>query len=220
MKLRAAPDQDIVVVGATGDLAQRKLIPALYNLHREHLIPNHGDIVGTAPMDWDTQRFIDFARSSVQQFSRTGYDDAAFEVFTHHLRFVALGDGDDLARLAATLRHPRRLMYLAVPPSAFTPLLAATHKAGLAGGTSLIIEKPFGHDLASARELNKALHRCVPEERVYRIDHYMGKETVQNLLVFRFGNSLFERIWSRDAIRRVEISVAEDIGIENRGHLY
>jgi glucose-6-phosphate 1-dehydrogenase len=220
MSLSQAPDQDIVVVGATGDLAQRKLIPALYNLHTEHLIPHHGDIVGVAPMDWDDERFVDFARQSVTDHSRTGLNEERFAAFAKHLRFVRIGNDDDLAPLRSRLSRERRLLYLAVPPSAFTPLLHSLQAAELAEGTSVIIEKPFGHDLESARELNQTLHSVVPEERVYRIDHYMGKETVQNLLVFRFGNSLFERIWSRDAISRVEITVAEDLGIENRGHLY
>ncbi|MBV8301538.1 MAG: glucose-6-phosphate dehydrogenase [Candidatus Dormibacteraeota bacterium] len=220
MTLRTAPDQDIVVVGATGDLAQKKLIPALYNLHTEHLIPNHGNIVGVAPMDWTREHFIDHARDSVKQFSRTGINEERFEAFAKHLQFVPLGADSDLKPLHAALTKQRRLIYLAVPPSAFTPLLEAVRAADLARGTSIVIEKPFGHDLKSARQLNRTLHSVVPEERVYRIDHYMGKETVQNLLVFRFGNSLWERVWSRDAISRVEITVAEDIGVEERGPLY
>jgi glucose-6-phosphate 1-dehydrogenase len=220
MSLEQAPDQDIVVVGATGDLAQRKLIPALYNLHTEHLIPHHGDIVGVAPMDWSDDHFRDFARQSVTTYSRTAINEARFEAFAKHLRFLAIDENADLTPLRDRLTGQRRLLYLAVPPSAFTPLLHSVKKVGLADGTSIIIEKPFGHNLESARALNHTLHEVVPEERVFRIDHYMGKETVQNLLVFRFGNSLFERVWSRDAISRVEITVAEDIGVERRGPVY
>ena len=220
MPLHAPPDQDIVIVGATGDLAQRKLIPALYNLHRQKLLPDKGEIIGAAPFDWDDQRFRDLAESAVKQFSRTPLQTSTFASFAsgcsscHFLRTASLA----AIRPATTL--DRRIAYLAVPPSAFTSLIEGIKTAGLVEGTSIIIEKPFGHDLKSAEELNRTLHDVVPEQRIFRIDHYMGKETVQNLLVFRFGNSLFERIWNREAISRVEITVAELLGVEQRGKLY
>jgi glucose-6-phosphate 1-dehydrogenase len=219
MALRPPPDQDIVVVGATGDLAKRKLIPALYNLHIEKLLPTRGDITGVAPFQWDDARFQDFARDAVTTFSRTGIDDAAFNRFSQRLHFVPV-DGADLGPLRAQLQQERRVVYLAIPPSAFAEVIGALAKSRLAEGTSIIIEKPFGRDLESARELNRTLHAVIPERRVFRIDHYLGKETVQNLLVFRFGNSMFERIWSRDAIARIEITVAESLGVEQRGKLY
>ena len=197
MTLKPPPDQDIVVVGATGDLAQRKLLPALYNLSRENLLPAHGAIIGAAPFQWDDARFREHARQAVASFSRTGIDDADFENFASRLRFVPLDDQGNLGVLRQSFTLSRRIVYLAVPPSAFGSLIAAIGESGLADGTSIIIEKPFGHDLASAVELNRTLHAVIPEERVFRIDHYLGKETVQNLLVFRFGNSLFERVWSR-----------------------
>jgi len=218
--LRPPPDQDIVVVGATGDLAHRKLLPALYNLSVDHLLPERGDIVGSAPFAWDDQRFRDFARDGVTKFSRTGINIAAFDSFAERLHFAPMGPQGDLSPLRGHLNCARRIAYLAVPPSAFKPLIAALGRAHLAEGTSIIIEKPFGHDLSSARELNRTLHAVIPEERVYRIDHYLGKETVQNLLVFRFGNSVSERIWNRDAIARVEITVAESLGVDGRGLLY
>jgi glucose-6-phosphate 1-dehydrogenase len=218
--LKPPPDQDIVVVGATGDLAQRKLLPALYNLSRDKLLPAHGAIVGTAPFQWDDARFREHARKAVASYSRTGIDDGDFENFASRLRFVPLDEHVDLGVVRPHLTQSRRIVYLAVPPSAFGLLITAIGTSGLADGTSIIIEKPFGHDLASAVELNRTLHAVMPEERVFRIDHYLGKETVQNLLVFRFGNSLFERVWSRDAIARVEITVAESIGVEQRGKLY
>ncbi len=220
MPLSPPPDQDIVVVGATGDLAQRKLLPALYNLSRNQLLPRECDIIGTAPLDWNDQRFRDHARDAVRSFSRTGIDDAAFAGFASRLRFVPLGDGGDLTAVRAALQRPRRIVYLAVPPSAFGTLIEHIGSCGLADGTSIVIEKPFGHDLRSAVELNRALHAVIPEPQVFRIDHYLGKETVQNLLVFRFGNSIFERVWNRDAIARIEITVAEEIGVEQRGKLY
>jgi glucose-6-phosphate 1-dehydrogenase len=220
MPLKAPPDQDIVIVGATGDLAQRKLIPALYNLHVQKLLPAGCDIIGAAPLDWNDERFRDLAESAVKQYSRTPLQKAAFKSFAERLHFVPLPVDDDLNGLRPMAKRERRIAYLAVPPSAFISLIKGIKSAGLTEGTSIIIEKPFGHDMKSAAELNEALHEVVPEQRVFRIDHYLGKETVQNLLVFRFGNSLFERIWSRDAIARVEISVAESLGVEQRGKLY
>jgi glucose-6-phosphate 1-dehydrogenase len=220
MPLKAPPDQDIVIVGATGDLAQRKLIPALYNLHIQKLLPSGCDIIGCAPVDCDDEGFRALAESSIRQFSRTPLQRAAFTSFAQRLRFVPLPPDESLSSLLTATTRKRRIAYLAVPPSAFASLIEAVKSAGLAEGTSIIIEKPFGHDVKSAAELNKVLHEVVPEERIFRIDHYLGKETVQNLLVFRFGNSLFERIWSRDAIARVEITVAESIGVEHRGKLY
>jgi glucose-6-phosphate 1-dehydrogenase len=220
MGLKPPPDQDVVVIGATGDLAQRKLLPALYNLHVEGLLPAHGDVVGAAPFDWSDERFRDLARDSVTNYSRTGIDATAFDDFAKRLHFVPLSADGDLSSLKQRLTCKRRLIYLAVPPLAFTALIRGIGAAGLADGTSIIIEKPFGHDLVSARALNQTLHSVVPEERVLRIDHYLGKETVQNILVFRFGNSLFERVWDRDAISRVEITVAETLGVEKRGPLY
>ncbi len=220
MPLHTPPDQDIVIVGATGDLAQRKLIPALYNLHRQKLLPAKGGIIGAAPFDWNDQRFRDLAESSVKQFSRTPLQKTAFASFAKRLRFVPLPPNGNLAAIRSATTLDRRIVYLAVPPSAFTSLIQGIKTAGLVDGTSIIIEKPFGHDLQSAGELNRTLHEVVPEQRIFRIDHYMGKETVQNLLVFRFGNSLFERIWNRDAISRVEITVAESLGVEERGKLY
>jgi len=220
MPLHAPPDQDIVIVGATGDLAQRKLIPALYNLHQQKLLPGKGQIIGAAPFDWDDQRFRDFAESAVKQFSRTPLQKTTFASFARRLRFVPLPADGNLRGIRSATTLDRRIAYLAVPPSAFTSLIEGIKTAGLVEGTSIIIEKPFGHDLKSAEELNRTLHDVVPEQRIFRIDHYMGKETVQNLLVFRFGNSLFERIWSREAISRVEITVAESLGVEQRGKLY
>ena len=154
------------------------------------------------------------------QFSRTPMQKTAFKSFAARLHFVPLPADGNLTAVRAAAKRDRRLAYLAVPPSAFTSLIEGIKSSGLATGTSIIIEKPFGHDLKSAEELNQTLHDVVPEERIFRIDHYMGKETVQNLLIFRFGNSLFERIWSRDAISRVEITVAESLGVEQRGKLY
>jgi len=220
MGLTAPPDQDVVVFGGSGDLSARKLLPALFNLSNEGLLPRHGDIVGTAPVDMDQAAFVAFARRSVRQFSRTKPISKALDSFTRRLRFVRLDPNVRLGDLRAALRRERRLVYLAVPPSAFGSVISELGESGLSEGTSLVIEKPFGHDLASARALNETIHSVLPEERIFRIDHYLGKETVQNLLVFRFGNSVFERVWNRDAVARVEITVAESLGVEHRGAFY
>ncbi len=208
------------MVGATGDLAARKLLPALYNLHQEELLPEGCDIIGVAPMDWSQEQFRDHAQTAIRAHSRTGISPRVFAAFARRLRFVPIGPDGDLSPLREAASRPERLVYLAVPASAFTSLAGGLAAAGLAGGTRLVIEKPFGHDTATATALNAALHRVLPEERIFRIDHYLGKETVQNLLVFRFGNSVFERVWNRDCVARVEITVAESLGVEERGAFY
>ncbi|HVB14351.1 MAG TPA: glucose-6-phosphate dehydrogenase [Candidatus Dormibacteraeota bacterium] len=221
-RLRVPPDQDLLVFGATGDLAQRKLLPALYELSVQGLLPRDCEILGTATKELGDHGFREIAREAVKQFSRTGFQQDGFAKFARRLRYITtthdqVGTGEKLAK---ALKRPRRLIYLAVPPSAFVTILQELKGAGLAKGSSVIIEKPFGHDLKSAVELNVALHKTVPEDRIFRIDHYLGKETVQNLLVFRFGNTLIERIWNRDVVEQVQLTVAEDLGIESRGRLY
>jgi glucose-6-phosphate 1-dehydrogenase len=218
MRLSRSDPQDIVVVGASGDLAARKLLPALYNLDAEGLLPKSGQVIGYATEQWSGDEFRSHARESIAAHSRTGLDEKTFEHFEKRLDYVSTAQGMDT--LASRLREEQCVVYLAVPASAFVSLVNDLDHCGIAKRAMLIIEKPFGHDLESARGLNAALHRVLPEERIYRIDHYMGKETVQNLLVFRFGNAVFERVWNRDCITQVEIAVAESIGIENRGAFY
>src|SRR5438552_11032552 len=207
MALTPPPDQDIVVIGATGDLAQRKLLPALCSLPAEGLLPARGEVIGVAPAQSGDEQFRRLARDAVAAHSRTGIDERVFDSFAARLRFVAIDAQGDLAPLREQAKQDRRIAYLAVPPSAFAGLITSLGSNDLAAGTSIVIEKPFGRDLESARALNDTLHRVIPESRVFRIDHYLGKETVQNLLVFRFGNSMFERVWNRDAIARIEITV-------------
>ena len=218
MTLRRAAPQDIVVVGASGDLAARKLLPALYNLEAEKLLPEHGSVIGYATQDWSADDFREHARTAIGEHSRTGLDEDAFARFASRLDYIGSSSGMD--RLAKRLTEESCIVYLAVPASAFIPLIGDLDHSGIAPRASVIIEKPFGHDLESARELNQALHAVLPEERIFRIDHYMGKETVQNMLVFRFGNAVFERVWNRDCITQVEIGVAESLGVEQRGAFY
>jgi glucose-6-phosphate 1-dehydrogenase len=218
MTLSRSDPQDIVVVGASGDLAARKLLPALYNLEAERLLPERGAVIGYATNAWSADDFREHARQAVAAHSRTGLDEEVFARFAQRLDYVAADAG--MEALAARLTEQSCVVYLAVPASAFIPLIGQLDRSGIARRACVIIEKPFGHNLASARELNEALHRVLAEERIFRIDHYMGKETVQNLLVFRFGNAIFERVWNRDCITQVEIGVAESLGVEQRGAFY
>ncbi len=219
MSLEPPAPQDVVVVGASGDLSRRKLLPALYNLAAAGLLPRRGSIIGLAPSDLDDERFREFARESIGQFSRTGLSEKPWALLAPRLAFVRL-DENGYARLAERAGESERLVYLAVPPSPVPEIVRNLGGAGLASGTRLVVEKPFGRDLASAKELNRTIHEIFDESQVFRIDHYLGKETVQNILVFRFGNAVFERVWNRDAIDHMQITVAESIGVEGRGAFY
>ena len=219
MSLRAPEDQDIVIVGVTGDLARRKLLPALYNLFVRELLPAQGRIIGYARRSWQDDEFRGRAADAVRQFSRSGFDETAWASFAERLSFVC-AEPEGLPGLARHCSQSARLIYLATPPSSFPSTVRALGEHGLNRGTRLVVEKPFGRDLASAQELDATLHEAFEESQIFRIDHYLGKETVQNILVFRFGNSLFERVWNRDAIDHIQITVAESIGIEGRGAFY
>lgn len=219
MSLERPPDQDIVIVGSTGDLARRKLLPALFNLHLSHLLPGQGRIIGCGRGPMEDQAFRDLATEAVREFSRTTPTATDWQGFADRLLYCDIST-DGFQGLPALLTQPERLMYLAIPPSAFAATVAAIGSAGLASGTRVIIEKPFGHDLASSRSLTESVHAVFDEQQVYRIDHFLGKETVQNILVFRFGNAIFERIWNRDSIDHIQFTVAESIGIEDRGAFY
>ncbi len=232
MELAAPPPQAIVIFGATGDLTKRKILPALYNLSAGGHLPEHLAVVGYARADWDDQSFRDQARRAIEDFSRTGLDGDAWRRFAPSLAYVR-GSFDDTDRLGALTErlaefdrsreiNAGRLYYLATPPSAFPVIVQGLGEVGpgRADRTRIIIEKPFGHDLESARELNDVVHAVFQEPQVFRIDHYLGKETVQNLITFRFANSLWERVWNRDGIDHVQFTVAESIGIEQRGAYY
>jgi glucose-6-phosphate 1-dehydrogenase len=219
MTAQRPSDQDILIIGASGDLARRKLLPSLYDLCAQGLLPTRGSIVGTARTPWTEETFRCEARAAVAAHSRTGIDEDTWRRFAARLRYVTAGDGE-LTALRGLLTLPRRLAYLAVPSSAVPGLVEGLRQNDLVEGTSLVVEKPFGRDRASARLLDEALHRAVPEERIFRIDHYLGKETVQDLFVFRFGNAIFERLWNRDCVDCVQITVAESLGVEQRGAFY
>ena len=213
-----------VIFGATGDLAARKLFPALYRLFATGMLPGTFRIIGTgrhSPGSDDD--FRGRLRDAVREHSEGGLDGAAWERFAEHIGFVSSSaeDGTALAETAGRLRaelgdHVRTLLYLSVPPGAAEPMIGMLGETGLAEGAAMILEKPFGWDLSSSRSLDAAVERIVPEERVFRIDHFLGKEAVQNLLVMRFANGLLEPVWNRDHIAYVQIDVPEEIGIEGR----
>ncbi|MBI2767385.1 MAG: glucose-6-phosphate dehydrogenase [Chloroflexi bacterium] len=219
MSLERPADQDIVIVGATGDLARRKLLPALYNLHLANLLPEKGKIIGYARGASDDSKFRQLAAGAVREFSHTPLDEASWPAFAERLAFVT-GSTEGFAGVRRRCEQAARLLYLSVPASAFEDTIRQIADAGLVDGARLIIEKPFGHDLASSRALAKTTSERFGEQQVFRIDHYLGKETVQNILVFRFGNSLYERVWHRDAIDHVQFTVAESIGVDSRGDFY
>jgi len=212
-------------------------LPALYNLAVDEQLPPQCAIVGFARHDWSDDDFREHAREAVSDFSRRPIDASLWERFAGSLFYVA-GEYDQApshARLTERLEqleHERgipgnHLYHLAVPPSAYAPIIAEIGKGGHAGPhggearwSRVIIEKPFGRDLESSRNLNQVIHSVFPEDDIYRIDHYLGKETVQNILVFRFANGIFEPLWNRRYVDHVQITVAESIGVEQRGGFY
>ncbi|MCB0882166.1 MAG: glucose-6-phosphate dehydrogenase [Thermoleophilia bacterium] len=226
----------IVVFGASGDLSHRKLMPALYNLALQQLLPPELVIVGVALTEWSDDEFRAEMKTAVSEHSRSGpVDEDVWAGFAHRLHYVP-GSFDDAAvyrKLDELLKDSdtqhgtrgNRLFYLATAP-AFFPVIAENLGAvGLADESDgvyrrLVVEKPFGRDLVSARDLNHRLSRVFRESQVYRIDHYLGKETVQNLLVLRFANLIFEPLWNRRYVDHVQITAAEDLGVEGRGGYY
>ncbi|MCC6675537.1 MAG: glucose-6-phosphate dehydrogenase [Phycisphaerales bacterium] len=222
----------LVIFGATGDLSHRKLIPALWELHKHSPARGRTVILGLARADLTDDAFRDQVREALKN---EGPEHAA-EISRwcrDSIYFQSTGDGSAAAfeRLKARIGaiehaeglYGNRAFYLALPLPAFAPTVEALGHVGLhrsKGWTRLVLEKPFGHDLGSAQALNALIHRFFDEGQVFRLDHYLGKETVQNLIAFRFGNALFEPLWNRDRIERVELTVAEELGVEGRGAFY
>jgi len=228
----------LTIFGASGDLTKRKLIPALYNLALEKRLPQRFAVVGYARSEMTDEEFRDKMRAAVKEFSRTGLqDEQVWQEFAKTLYYVR-GDYDNESgyeRLKQFIENfdrgsrvlPARVFYLAIPPDQYGGVIERIAAAGLAPKdygaephARVVIEKPFGTDLQTARELNQRVHEALGENQIYRIDHYLGKETVQNIMVFRFANAVFEPIWDRRYIDHVQITAAESVGVETRGGYY
>ena len=232
LNVRRTPDPCILVIfGASGDLTKRKLFPALYSLAYRRLLPEKFAVVGIARTEESDDDFRERMKEAVQQFGRDEFRDDVWDTLAEGMRYVAADFSDEqgLDHLADTVNElddergtgGNRVYYLAIPPAAFETVVQAVGKRRSADGwTRLIVEKPFGHDLQSARELNGVIEKHFEEREVFRIDHYLGKETVQNMLALRFANGIFEPIWNRQFVDHVEITVAESIGIEGRAGYY
>jgi glucose-6-phosphate 1-dehydrogenase len=219
----------IVIFGATGDLTARKLLPALYALAHRRLLPEELAIVGVARRRLEADAWVRAMREAVERHGRDELDEEVWRRLAAGMRYLSSDRPDaydalhdELARLDEERgTRGNRLVYLAVPPAAFEEIVTEVGKRrSRAGWTRLVVEKPFGHDRASARELNELLRRDFAEDEVFRIDHYLGKETVQNMLALRFANGIFEPVWSRQFVDHVQITVAEQIGVEGRAAFY
>jgi glucose-6-phosphate 1-dehydrogenase len=229
MAVPTPDDHVIVLFGATGDLARRKLLPGAFHLARAGLMPARYQIIGSAPAQFalSDDDFRKHAKDAILEFGDSKPTGAAWKAFESVLHFAA-ADPKDTGPLVAAVHAaekeiggtPRRLFHLAVPPSAFGSVVSMLGDSGLAAGARVIIEKPFGTDLASAQALNKTVHSVFDESQVFRIDHFLGKESVDNILALRFANGFLEPIWHRDHISHVQIDVPETIGIEGRAQFF
>jgi glucose-6-phosphate 1-dehydrogenase len=233
LSLRRTPDPcALVIFGASGDLTHKKLMPALYALMVRRLLPPRFAIIGVARTEADDDAFRKDMKEAVKQHARDDFRDDVWEELAANMRYVATDFADEggenkLEQLVDELDKENnlggnRVYYLAVPPVAFATIVDVLGKrrSNAKGWTRLIVEKPFGHDLASARDLNAMLEEHFTEDQIFRIDHYLGKETVQNMLALRFANGIFEPIWNRQFVDHVQITVAESIGIGGRAGYY
>ncbi|OAQ39272.1 glucose-6-phosphate dehydrogenase [Pedobacter psychrophilus] len=223
-----------MIFGGTGDLAERKLIPALYHLFLDSYMPKEFAIIGLGRTDYNDDSFKKLLLGGINKFSRSGKAEKdKWEDFSKHITYLKsdVNNEADYKKMSSLIdgfekewsETPIIIHYLAVAPNFFPIIASNLAKVKLADDcdrTRIVIEKPFGHDLQSAKELNVLLKGIFAENQIYRIDHYLGKETVQNMLAFRFANALFEPIWNRNYIEHVQISVTEDIGVEDRGGYY
>src|SRR5690349_17651325 len=232
---RIAGPCGLVLFGVTGDLARKKLMPAIYDLANRGLLPPGFSLVGFARRDWADEDFAQVVHDAVKEHARTGFREEVWRQLAEGFRFVPGNFDDDQAfdTLRKTIAeldvlrgtNGNHAFYLSIPPRFFGQVIGQLKEHGLADGTKrtwrrVVIEKPFGSNLETAQELNAVLSRVFPPESVFRIDHYLGKETVQNILALRFANMMFEPIWNSNYVDHVQITMAEDIGIEGRAGYY
>ena len=221
----------LLIFGATGDLSHRKLVPALFNLYLKKRLPENFQIFGTATRSWTTEELRETCRQSLLEESGKTFNEKAWDDFSQNMTYQpadfsvpeSYGKLNDVL-LSIESGPANRLYYLATPPDFFSPIVQglAANKMLVEseGWRRVVIEKPFGSDLESAKRLNNTLHEVLHEKQIFRIDHYLGKETVQNILVARFANTIFEPVWNRNYIESVQITVAETVGVETRGKYY
>jgi len=233
---RVAGPCALVLFGVTGDLARKKLLPAIYDLANRGLLPPSFGLVGYGRRDWDDEQFADYVLQSVRERARTPFRAEVWRQLVEGIRFVtgAFDSDDGFANLATTLAdldavqgtEGNHAFYLSIPPDGFDQVIEQLRRQGLVDKqkrnpwSRVVIEKPFGHDLASARALEEKVSSVFSSDSVFRIDHYLGKETVQNMMALRFANQLFEPVWNRNYVSHVQITMAEDIGIEGRAGYY
>lgn len=221
----------IIIFGATGDLSQRKLIPGLFNLYRKGRLPEKFGILGFSSSALSDQEFIAKTEANAEKFNQGSFDREVWHKFSHHLHYQpgSFTSLEDFQILAVRLTHiesesSNRVFYLATPPTFFPVIVNALGKTDMIAETEgwrrVVIEKPFGTDVGSARELNEQLHSVLDENQIYRIDHYLGKETVQNILTFRFANNIYESIWNHNYIDHIQITVAEKVDVGTRARYY
>jgi glucose-6-phosphate 1-dehydrogenase len=232
---RIAGPSGLVIFGVTGDLSRKKLMPAIYDLANRGLLPPGFSLVGFARRDWEDQDFEKVVYEAVKQYARTPFDEDVWAQLSQGIRFVQgeFDDDDAFARLKQTIEEldehrgtmGNHAFYLSIPPKSFPQVTEQLRRSGLAEQKEgqwrrVVIEKPFGSDLKTARELNAVVESVFPPDSVFRIDHYLGKETVQNILALRFANQMFEPIWNSNHVDHVQITMAEDIGVGGRAGYY